>query len=235
MQEEELNRDHIFLIDKPLTWTSFDVVKKIRNTYGKVLRLQRVKVGHAGTLDPLASGLLVVCGGKKTKEISGIQDAPKEYTGIIRLGATTPSFDLETEEDKTFDTSHLTEDLIRAKAAAMVGWHDQVPPAFSAKKVDGVRSYQLARKGVVKELKTNRIEITEFEITAIDGLDVHFRIACTKGTYIRSIARDLGDELACGGYLTALRRTRIGYFYVDDAIDIQDIEAYFKKEWGIES
>lgn len=206
------DQGQILLIDKPLTWTSFDVVRKIRN-------LTRIKkTGHAGTLDPLATGLLIVCQGRATKKIESIQNAEKEYTGTIHLGATTASYDLESEPTPQQDISQLTAELIRAQASSFVGFIDQVPPIFSAIKVDGKRAYDLARKGEEPELKSRRIEIKAFDITAINLPEITFRVACSKGTYIRSLAHDLGQKLGSGAYLKSLRRTKIGEYSVDDAL-----------------
>lgn len=202
----------ILLIDKPLTWTSFDVVRKIRN-------LTRIKkTGHAGTLDPLATGLLIVCQGKATKKIESIQNAEKEYTGTIHLGSTTASYDLESEPTPQQDIAHLTPEFILQQASSFVGFIDQVPPIFSAIKVDGKRSYDLARKGLEPELKSRRIEIKAFDITAFNLPEITFRVACSKGTYIRSLAHDLGQKLGTGAYLKSLRRTKIGDYSVDDAL-----------------
>ena len=210
----ELSEDpgKILLIDKPLTWTSFDVVRKIRN-------LTRIKkTGHAGTLDPLATGLLIVCQGKATKKIEGIQNAEKEYIGTIHLGATTASYDLESAPTPQQDISQLTAELIKEQALTFVGFIDQVPPIFSAIKVDGKRSYDLARKGLEPELKSRRIEIKAFDITEINLPEITFRVACSKGTYIRSLAHDLGQRLGTGAYLKSLRRTKIGDYSVHDAL-----------------
>lgn len=218
-----------FLVDKPLNWTSFQVVNKIKYLFKHRLK-KKIKIGHAGTLDPLASGLLIVCYGKMTKQISTFQDLHKEYTGVIRLGSTTPSFDLETEVDQEFDTSHLTESLIVNAAQEMVGPNEQIPPLYSAKKIDGERAYHLARKGVKKELKKNLVQINAFDVSSETLLDVSFRIECSKGTYIRSIARDLGEKLNCGGHLTELRRTAIGQYKVESACTIDQIVKEFEKE-----
>ncbi|HSZ71026.1 MAG TPA: tRNA pseudouridine(55) synthase TruB [Cytophagaceae bacterium] len=202
----------ILLIDKPLTWTSFDVVRKIRN-------LTKIKkTGHAGTLDPLATGLLIVCQGKATKKIEAIQNAEKEYTGTIHLGSTTASYDLESEPTPQQDVSHLTFELIQAHASKFIGFIDQVPPIFSAIKVDGKRSYDLARQGLEPELKSRRIEIKAFDITHFDLPVITFRVACSKGTYIRSLAHDLGQSIGVGAYLKSLRRTKIGNYSVDHAL-----------------
>jgi tRNA pseudouridine55 synthase len=206
----------VILIDKPYQWTSFDVVKKVRNA------VKIKKVGHAGTLDPLATGLLIVCTGKMTKQINEYQALYKEYTGEIRLGQTTPSFDLETEVDSEKDIAHLTEEMIREAAESFVGEQMQVPPVFSAVKVDGKRAYESARKGQEVKLAPKPIQIFAFDITAINLPIISFQIACTKGTYIRSIARDIGEKLSTGGHLTALRRTAIGTFKVEDALDVNE-------------
>jgi tRNA pseudouridine55 synthase len=207
----------VLLIDKPLTWTSFDVVKKVRG-------IKKVKkVGHAGTLDPLASGLLVVCTGKLTKTIQGIQDAEKEYTGTFCIGATTASFDLESEIEQLCSIDHITAQKITEVVNSLTGDLMQVPPMHSAVKLNGVRSYQLARRGEVAELKARAITIREFEITRIELPELDFRIVCTKGTYIRSIARDLGLGLNVGAYLKALRRTRVGNLYVENAVTLDEL------------
>lgn len=209
----------VLLLDKPLTWTSFDVVRKVKNT----LRVK--KIGHAGTLDPLATGLLILCTGKKTKEIEQIQAQEKEYTGTIRLGETTPSFDLETAVDQTRPYEHLTEEQIRAATQQFIGRIEQTPPLFSAVKIDGKRAYELARKGQEAEIKSKTVELKAFELTRIALPDIDFRVVCSKGTYIRSLARDLGEALGCGGHLTKLVRTRIGDYQLADAFSIVAIEA----------
>lgn len=207
----------VLLIDKPKTWTSFDVVNKIRYA-GKFK-----KVGHAGTLDPLATGLLILCTGKKTKEIELYQAQEKEYTGTILIGKTTPSFDLETEFDKTFPTDHVTENDLETAVQQFMGEIDQVPPVFSAIKVKGKRAYESAREGKSVELKSRKVSITVFEIDSSRFPEVDFKIVCSKGTYIRSIARDLGLALGSGGTLVSLRRTKIGSFSVENAFDIETI------------
>lgn len=209
------------LFDKPYGDSSFSVVNRVRGIIKRKLKVKNIKVGHAGTLDPLATGLLVICTGKMTKNITTIQDAEKEYTGTITVGSTTPSFDLETEVDRTFPTEHITDEMIRSAAAGFEGEYDQMPPIFSAKQVDGKRAYHLARKGKEVKLEPKRITIREFEIVNIDredGLKVDFRVSCSKGTYIRSLAHDLGKALNSGAHLSALRRTRIGEYDVNDAI-----------------
>jgi tRNA pseudouridine55 synthase len=214
----------ILLLNKPLDWTSFDVVKKVRNT----IRVK--KVGHAGTLDPLATGLLILCTGKYTKRIDEIQGQEKEYTGIIRLGETTPSYDRETEVTETRDISHLAQESINQAAQSFVGTIEQVPPIYSAVQVDGKRAYDLARKGKEVELKPRSVTIDAFDITSINGPEVEFRVVCSKGTYIRSLAHDLGQKLGVGAHLSKLERTRIGEYKLEDALTIDDIIAIRKKQ-----
>jgi tRNA pseudouridine55 synthase len=212
----------VLLFNKTFGMTSFSVVSRVRGMIKRKLSLRKIKVGHAGTLDPLATGLLVLCTGKKTKTIMNIQDAEKEYTGTITLGATTPSYDLESDINVTFPIDHIDKKLIHQTAETFVGEYDQMPPIFSAKQVDGKRAYDLARAGKEVILNTKRITIKEFEITSVtkteDVIEIDFRVACSKGTYIRSLAFDFGKALNSGGYLSALRRTRIGDFSVDDAV-----------------
>jgi tRNA pseudouridine55 synthase len=213
----------LLLINKPYTWSSFQAVNKLKHALKKhpslLLddKLVHLKIGHAGTLDPLATGLLIICTGKKTKEISSFQDLPKEYTGTFFIGATTPCYDKEKAVDEIFPTEQITEELIYETAKSFIGKQEQVPPMFSAVKVDGKRLYKLARIGEEIELKARPIEILEFEITRCELPLVDFRIACTKGTYIRSIARDFGLALNSGAYLDTLCRTKIGHFSIQDA------------------
>lgn len=209
----------LLLVDKPLTWTSFDVVGKLRNT----MKPLKLKVGHAGTLDPLATGLLIVCTGKLTKKIDLIQAEDKEYTGTITLGATTPSFDLETEIDRTFDISGITEEEIYKTAEGFVGELNQFPPAHSAVQINGERAYEKARRGEEVELKSRQVTIHEFEIEKIELPLIYFRIKCSKGTYIRSIANDFGKKMNNGSYLSSLRRTRSGDFHVNDAWNLEEL------------
>ncbi len=211
----------ILLVDKPLTWSSFQVVNKLRWKIKHKIGVKKIKVGHAGTLDPLATGLLILCTGKKTKEIESFMGLEKTYSGTITLGATRPSYDMESEIDQTFPTNHLTEDLIKSTAIQMIGEQDQMPPIFSAKKVDGKRAYEYARAGEEVKLKTKLITISKFEITNIDGLNVDFMISCSKGTYIRSIAHDFGKLINSGGHLSALRREKIGKYDVANAMDLE--------------
>ena len=218
---EDYLSGEVLLIDKPLHWTSFQVVNKLRWEIRRAFNIKKIKVGHAGTLDPLATGLLVLCTGKMTKQIDTFQAQIKEYTGTFVLGSTTPSFDLETEIDQTYPTEHLTEDLIKTTTSQFIGDIEQVPPMFSAIKKDGKRLYEFARAGESVEINSRKVHISEFEITKIDGLNVHFRIVCSKGTYIRSLANDFGKALNSGAHLSALRRTKIGDFNVDNAQTVE--------------
>jgi len=215
-QEDFLN-GRILLIDKPLEWTSFQAVNALKWAIRKKFNLKKIKIGHAGTLDPLATGLLIICTGKFTKKIPELQGQIKEYTGTITLGATTPSYDLETEVNETFPTEHLTNESIQEATTQFLGEIDQVPPIFSALKKDGKRLYELAREGKQVEIKSRKIEILEFEITRINLPEVDFRVVCSKGTYIRSLAYDFGKALGSGAHLSKLRRTKIGDFNVDNA------------------
>lgn len=207
----------ILLIDKPLEWSSFQAVNAVKWAIRRKYDLKKIKVGHAGTLDPLATGLLLICTGKATKKIAELQGQEKEYTGVITLGATTPSYDLETPIDKQYPTGHLTEEGIHQAAQSFVGKIKQKPPVFSALKKDGKRLYEHARKGEEVDIPSREIEITEFEITDIQGLDVSFRVVCSKGTYIRSLAHDFGLSLGSGAFLSSLKRTKIGGFHVNNA------------------
>src|SRR5690606_3319634 len=219
LTKEQFLEGQILLIDKPLTWSSFQAVNKIKYALIKNLDLpKKFKIGHAGTLDPLASGLLIICTGKFTKRIAELQGQIKEYTGTITVGATTPSYDLETEINETFPTEHITKELIEKTRLQFIGEIDQYPPIFSAIKKDGKLLYEHARAGEEVEIKSRKIEITEFEITRVELPDIDFRVVCSKGTYIRSLAFDFGKALQSGGHLTALRRTKIGNFSVDDAM-----------------
>ena len=209
------------LIDKPLLWTSFDVVNKIRSQFKYKLGIPKIKVGHAGTLDPMATGLLIICTGKFTPRINEFQDQEKEYTGVITLGSTRPSYDMETEIDATFPTEHIDNELLEKIRLSFLGEQDQFPPIFSAIKVDGKPMYKAARKGKDIEVQARRITIFEFEITKVEVPCVHFRIVSSKGTYIRSIAYDFGKACGSGGHLTELRRTKNGRFDVKDAFTME--------------
>ena len=230
MTEEDYKNGQVLLIDKPLNWTSFQVVNKLRWEIRQRFNIKKIKVGHAGTLDPLATGLLIICTGKQTKEIHIYQGQIKEYTGTITLGATTPSYDLETEIDQTFTTEHITEDLLKETTKQFIGDIQQKPPIFSAIKKDGKRLYELARKGETTEINARTVTIAEFEITNIDLPKVDFKVVCSKGTYIRSLAFDFGNALKSGAHLSALRRTKIGDFSVDNANSVDDFIKNLKVE-----
>lgn len=214
----------VFYLDKPLSWTSFDVVKRIRGKLHHRLGIKKLKVGHAGTLDPLATGVLIVCTGKMTKQIDELQAHVKEYVAEMALGATTPSFDLETEIDATYPTEHITRELVeQVLQERFVGSIQQVPPAFSACKVDGHRAYKMARKGKTVELKAKELVIDEIELLAFEPQKITVRVVCSKGTYIRALARDIGVALGSGAHLTALRRTRVGSVRVEDCLSVPDM------------
>ena len=229
MTAESILEGEIILVDKPLGWSSFQAVNKLKYLLKNKFNLpKKFKIGHAGTLDPLATGLLIVCTGKKTKTISDIQAQPKEYTGTIVVGATTPSYDLETEVDQIFDTDHITADLIHQTTRQFMGEIDQKPPVFSAIKKDGVRLYEHARAGEIVEVASRKTTMYEFEITRTALPEINFRISCSKGTYIRSVAFDFGLALGSGGHLSALRRTKIGDFDVEKATSIDDFMKLFE-------
>ena len=212
----------ILYFDKPLHWTSFDLVSKIRNKISRSLKIKKIKVGHAGTLDPLATGVMIICTGKSTKQIEGLQYHSKEYIATLRLGATTPSFDLETEIDETFKTSHITKDMIEIVLQQFIGNIEQIPPVFSACKIEGERAYKMARKGMEVELKPKSLVIDELELLSFSGDELTLRIICSKGTYIRALARDIGYALNSGAHLIALKRTRIGDVTLDKCITVDD-------------
>lgn len=216
------------LVDKPLGWTSFDVVNKIRWNLKQALNVKNIKVGHAGTLDPLATGLLVLCTGKHTKRIEQLMGGMKTYTGTILLGKTTPSYDLESEYNAEFPTEHITSEILERARTQFLGNIQQIPPIFSAKQVDGKRAYDLARAGKVVELKANTIEITSFQIKTDRFPEIDFEISCSKGTYIRSIAHDFGKELNSGGTLIALRRTRSGEQKIEEAKSVDEWIAFIR-------
>jgi tRNA pseudouridine55 synthase len=226
MTSEDYQNGQVLLIDKPLNWTSFQAVNKIKYALiNKVGLPKKFKIGHAGTLDPLASGLLLICTGKFTKKISELQGQAKEYTGTFHIGATTPSYDLETEIDETFPISHIDEELIHETVKQFLGEINQKPPIYSAIKKDGVRLYEHARAGETIEIEYRKTTIHEFEITRIDLPAIDFRVICSKGTYIRSLAFDFGKALNSGAHLTALRRTKIGDYHVENAKDVIQFEA----------
>lgn len=212
----------VLLFNKELEWTSFDLVQKVRNNICRALGIKKLKVGHAGTLDPKATGLMIICTGKATKKIESLQAEEKEYIATLKLGATTPSFDLETEEDAVFETSHISRELILEVLRSFNGEIQQVPPIFSAIKIDGKRAYKHARKGEEVDLKARPIIIREIELQAFSKTEITIRVICSKGTYIRALARDLGVALNSGAYLTGLTRTRIGEFSIENAYSVEN-------------
>lgn len=219
----------MFFVDKPLKWTSFDAVKRVRGVLARRTGKKKLKVGHAGTLDPLATGVLVICTGKATKRIDELQAHVKEYVAAIKLGATTPSFDLETEIDATFEWEHITRELIDEKLQHFIGSIQQIPPAYSACKVDGKRAYKLARKGREVELKAKELVIDEIEVLEWVPPLLTVRVVCSKGTYIRALARDIGEALGSGAHLAALRRTRVGDVTIDRCRTVDDIIKYLEE------
>ncbi|MBG42729.1 MAG: tRNA pseudouridine(55) synthase TruB [Aequorivita sp.] len=225
MTAEDYKEGQVILIDKPLEWTSFQAVNKVRWLIRKSFGIKKIKVGHAGTLDPLATGLLIICTGKFTKKIDTFQAQEKEYTGTFSLGATTPSYDLETEIDQTFDISEITSEKIKKATQQFLGEIQQQPPVFSALKKEGKRLYEFARSGEEVEIPFRTVTISEFEITKVELPNIDFRVVCSKGTYIRSLAHDFGKALNNGAHLSALRRTKIGEFSVENAVGIEAFEA----------
>lgn len=219
----------VLYFDKPLGWTSFDLVAKIRYRITRFLKVKKIKVGHAGTLDPLATGVMIICTGKATKKIESFQYQTKEYIATICLGATTPSFDLETAVDQTFETAHITRELVENTLTAFIGSIQQVPPAFSACKVNGERAYELARSGVEVELKPKELVIDEIELLDFSSTEIRIRVVCSKGTYIRALARDIGTALKSGAHLTALVRTRIGDITLDQCLSIDKLDQLVEK------
>jgi tRNA pseudouridine55 synthase len=219
----------VLLFDKPLYWTSFDLVNKVRNMIRSSLGIKKIKVGHAGTLDPLASGLMIVCTGKSTKKIDEFRDLDKEYVASIHLGATTPSFDLETETDNHYPTEHINVELVRKTLNGFLGEQKQMPPIYSAKQIDGKRAYEFARKGIDKELTAVTVFFREIELLSFEMPVVKIRMVCSKGTYIRSFARDLGEALKSGGHLSALERTAIGMYKVQDAYTLDKFQDFVEQ------
>ncbi|MGE5384190.1 MAG: tRNA pseudouridine(55) synthase TruB [Omnitrophica WOR_2 bacterium] len=219
----------LILVNKPLKWTSFDVVNRLRIVIRESYGIKKIKVGHAGTLDPLADGLLIICTGRFTKKIDEYQAEEKEYTGTFKLGATTPSYDLEHEVDEEFEYEHISPDMIQRVSQALTGDIQQIPPVFSAIKIDGRRAYKYARKNKELELEARSINISQFEITSIQLPEVGFRVVCSKGTYIRALARDFGEALNSGAHLTSLRRTRIGRFKLSDAWELDNLVKTIKE------
>lgn len=230
LTEQDYKDGQILLIDKPLEWTSFQVVNKLRWLIRRQFAIKKIKVGHAGTLDPLATGLLIICTGKFTKRIQEFMGQSKEYTGTITLGATTPSYDLESDINETFSIDHITEENIQEARLQFIGEIDQLPPIFSALKKNGKRLYEYARKGEAIEIASRKITIEEFEITKIQLPEINFRVVCGKGTYIRSLAHDFGKALQSGAHLSILRRTKIGTFSVTDAITPEAFENQLRTE-----
>jgi tRNA pseudouridine55 synthase len=214
----------VLFFDKPYQWTSFDLVKKVRWMLKKKFNYAKLKVGHAGTLDPLASGLLIVCTGRATKKINTFQDQEKEYIAGILFGRTTPSYDLETEYNGEYSTEHITREKIEEVLQSFLGESDQIPPVFSAKFVDGKRAYEYARKGDMIEMKPSRISIREIEIKDYNDTELTIRVCCSKGTYIRSLVRDIGERLGSGACMISLRRTSIGDYHVNNALSIEEFE-----------
>jgi tRNA pseudouridine55 synthase len=222
--ENKFVEGEVLLINKPLTWTSFNVVKKIENILRKHFSLKKIKVGHAGTLDPLASGLLIVCTGKATKQITSYQEQEKEYIAGLLIGKTTPSFDLETEFDQEFPTEHISRELVEKVLASFIGEADQIPPIFSAKLFEGKRAYEYARKGKSVELKPNHITISQIDLLSYNFPEITINIKCSKGTYIRSLVRDIGTSLDSGATMIALQRTAIGPYSLNNAITIEEFQ-----------
>lgn len=216
----------VLYINKPLNWTSFTLVRKLRNKLCRKLDIKKLKVGHAGTLDPLATGVMIICTGKKTKLIETFQYQTKEYIAAIKLGETTPSFDMETEVDGTYPVEHITKELVQEKMASFVGEIQQIPPAYSACKVNGERAYNLARDGQEVDLKPKLLVIDEIELLEYDLPLIKIRVVCSKGTYIRALARDIGLALGSGGHLVGLERTRVGEVTLDQCIDGAQIEEF---------
>lgn len=224
----DFKEGEVLLFDKPYEWTSFDVVNKVRWLVRRALGVKKIKVGHAGTLDPLATGLLIICTGKATKTIDNYQAEEKEYVATLKLGATTPSFDLESEIDETFPTDHIDRKLIDETLKDFIGELEQIPPAFSAVWVDGKRAYELARQGKDPKLKAKKLVITEIEVIDFKNDELVLRIVCSKGTYIRGLARDIGKALNSGAHLTALKRTRIGQYINENSMNIETFEKKLK-------
>jgi len=222
IQPFDFQKGEILVFDKPLDWTSFDLVHKVRYIICKNLNIKKLKVGHAGTLDPKATGILILCTGKATSKIETLQADEKEYVATLKFGATTPSYDLESAEDRHFDTAHISKDLLSEVLQKFIGTISQVPPDFSAIKIDGKRAYEYARRGISVEIRPKILEVKEIEILSFSLPEVKLRIVCGKGTYIRALARDIGDALASGAYLIGLRRTRVGDYDLSQAIDLAD-------------
>ena len=219
----------VLLFNKPVYWTSFDLVNKIRIIIRSTLGIKKIKVGHAGTLDPLASGLMIICTGRETKKIDQFRDLDKEYVAAIHLGQTTPSFDLETETDKQYPTEHITEEMVKNAINGFLGEQMQLPPMYSAKMIAGERAYKYARKGIEKKLEPVRVVFREIELLSCCFPEIKIRLVCSKGTYIRSFARDIGLALKSGGYLSSLERTAIGNYHLNMAWDIEKFQEFVEQ------
>ncbi len=234
IRQYDFQQGEVLVFDKPLDWTSFDLVQKVRNNICRKIKIKKLKVGHAGTLDPKATGVMILCTGKATGKIESIQAEEKEYIATLKLGATTPTYDLESKEDNYFETSHITEDLFKNTIKQFIGTINQVPPEFSAIKINGKRAYEFARKRVAVELKSKVLEIKEIELLEFSKEEAKIRIVCSKGTYIRALARDIGEALQSGAYLIGLRRIRVGNICVDQALDINEFLESINTQPGIE-
>lgn len=222
-KEFDFIRGEILVLNKPIDWTSFDLVNKVRNMLCRLMNVKKLKIGHAGTLDPKATGVMVLCSGKLTKQIDEIQADEKEYIALMKVGATTPSYDLETEENEQFKTDHITLEMINNVIRSFVGSIEQIPPAYSAIKVDGRRAYKFAREGKEIELKSKLLVIKEIELLRFEMPEIEIRIVCSKGTYIRALARDIGKALNSGAYLIGLKRTRIGEYSIEQCLDLAEL------------
>ena len=220
----DFQEGEVLYFDKPLGWTSFDLVAKVRYRISRFLNVKKIKVGHAGTLDPLAAGVMIICTGKATRQIDSFQHQTKEYVATLKLGETTPSFDLETEIEQTFETKHITKELVEETLKKFIGNIEQIPPAFSACKINGERAYELARKGEAVELKAKLLIIDEIELLDFNMPEIKIRVVCSKGTYIRALARDIGEKLNSGAHLVGLTRTRIGNITLDECLKIEEID-----------
>jgi tRNA pseudouridine55 synthase len=235
--QTDFGEGRVLLFNKPLYWTSFDLVNKVRIIIRSTLGIKKIKVGHAGTLDPLASGLMIICTGKQTKRIDDFRDLDKEYVATIHLGSTTPSFDLETETDNIYPTGHITEDSVKTALNSFLGRQMQLPPQYSAKLISGKRAYEYARKGIEKKLEPVPVWFREIELLSFSPPDIKLRLLCSKGTYIRSFARDIGAALNSGGYLSSLERTAIGPYKLKDAYDLEKFQEFVEqiKSSGVSS
>ena len=228
-QKSIFEEGQVLLFDKPVYWTSFDLVNKVRIIIRSTFGIKKIKVGHAGTLDPLASGLMIVCTGKATRKIDDFRDLDKEYVATIHIGETTPSFDLETETDNRYPTDHITEEMVKDVLAGFLGEQKQLPPMYSAKLISGKRAYEFARKGIEKKLDPVTVFFKEIELLSFEIPEIKVRLLCSKGTYIRSFARDFGTALKSGGYLSSLERTAIGVYHVRNAYSLDKFQEYIEQ------